>query len=120
MFELQATLDGAQQANASGPAPVTTSASGTFVGTYDSKTSDLTYTITFTGLTPTNAHIHTGAPGIAGPVTIRFLQFAVSPITGTYKCSPAVADDLLNNRMYVNIHTTAYSGGEIRGDIKQK
>ncbi|HEX8506171.1 MAG TPA: CHRD domain-containing protein [Hymenobacter sp.] len=119
--ELTAVVDGAQQADAKGPAPVTTSATGTFTGTYTKvgTVQKLNYTIVYQGLTPTIAHIHTGAPGTAGAVAIPFTNLA-SPITGTFTLSPEQAENLLNNRMYVNIHTAAYGGGEIRGDIKKK
>lgn len=119
--ELTATINGAQQADDKGPAPVTTSATGTFVGTYTKvgTVQKLSYRIEYQGLTPTIAHIHTGAPNIAGPVTIPFSNTS-SPITGTFTLSPEQAENLLNNRMYVNIHTAAHSKGEIRGDIKKK
>ena len=64
------------------------------------------------------AHIHTGGPGATGSVAVPFANLA-SPITGTVTLTPEQADNLLNNRMYVNIHTSAFSNGEIRGDIKK-
>ena len=57
--------------------------------------------------------------GATGQVAIPFANLA-APITGTVTLTPEQADNLLNNRMYVNIHTAGtYSGGEIRGDIKK-
>lgn len=113
--ELSATINGAQQVPANN-----STATGTFAGTYTASSNQLTYTVTYQGLTPSIAHIHTGAPGMSGSVAIPFQNLA-SPITGTVTLTPEQADNLLNNRMYVNIHTAGtYSGGEIRGDIKKK
>lgn len=123
-IELTATINGAQQADSKGPAPVTTSATGTFTGTYTKvgNVQKLNYTVTYQGLKPKLAHIHTGAPGTAGPVTIEFEDKTLaSPVTtGTYTLKMEEAENLLNNRMYVNIHSDAFPGGEIRGDIKRK
>ena len=110
---LTATINGAQQVPANN-----STATGTFTGTYVSTSKQLTYTVTYQGLTPTIAHIHTGAPGATGSVAIPFDNLA-SPITGTVTLTPEQADNLLNNRMYVNIHTSAFGNGEIRGDIKK-
>jgi hypothetical protein len=111
---LTAVINGAQQvpANAS-------PATGTFEGVFDSKSMTLTYTVEYRGMTPNIAHIHVGAPGTNGSVVIPFRDVS-SPITGTYKLDKDGAEDLLYNGMYVNIHSTAFPGGEIRGDIKVK
>lgn len=113
--ELTATINGAQQVPAN-----SSSATGTFTGSYNSSNQQLTYTVVYQGLTPSVAHIHTGPAGVSGPVAIPFANLA-SPITGTVTLSDVQATQLLNNGMYVNIHTSGtYSGGEIRGDIKKK
>ncbi len=113
---LVAVINGAQQV----PTPVTSAATGEFSGTYNASTNQLTYTVTYRGLTPTNAHIHTSpsGPGSTGSVSISFASLA-SPIQGTVTLTPTQATDLLGNKMYVNIHTAAFGGGEIRGDIHQ-
>jgi phage-related tail fiber protein len=112
------TFSGAQEVPA-----VTTSAAGTFDGTYNKTTMELKYTVTFTGLTPTAGHLHTGAPGVNGPV---FHPFAfnnptnngfVSPITGTVTLTEAQATSLMNRSVYANLHTAARPGGEIRADL---
>jgi hypothetical protein len=111
---LVATIDGYQQVLAN-----SSTATGAFAGVYTSSTRQLTYTVTFQGVTPNNAHIHTGAPGVNGAVAIPFATLA-SPITGSVTLTPEQADNLLNNRMYVNIHSNAYPNGEIRGDIHKQ
>ncbi|MFC6221793.1 CHRD domain-containing protein [Hymenobacter artigasi] len=112
--ELTATINGAQQVPSNN-----STATGTFTGSYNSGTKQLTYVVTYQGMTPTIAHIHTGAPGIKGSVAIPFANLT-SPITGTVTLAPEQADNILNNGMYVNIHSSAFSDGEIRGDIKKK
>ena len=115
------TFSGAQEVPA-----VTTTATGNFSGTYDKSSMELKYTVTFSGLTPTAGHLHTGAPGVSGPV---FLPFPfnnaagtgfVSPITGTTTLTAAQATSLLGNAVYANLHTAAKPGGEIRADLTVK
>jgi CHRD domain len=108
---LTATINGLQQTP-----PNNSTATGTFTGVYNSGSQQLTYTVVYQGFTPTVAHIHTGAPGVSGSVAIPFANLT-SPITGTVTLTSEQADNLLNNRMYVNMHSMAYGNGEIRGDI---
>jgi hypothetical protein len=79
-------------------------------------TRQLTYYISFTTPTlgpQTNAHIHRGAPGVAGPVAIP-LPIG-NPISGTLDLTSTA--DLEAGLLYVNIHTAARPDGEIRGQI---
>jgi hypothetical protein len=81
----------------------------------------LTYTVEYRGMTPNIAHIHEGAPGTNDGVVIPFDNPAASTtIRGTYKLDVKYAEKLLYNGMYVNMHSIAFPGGEIRGDIKVK
>ena len=109
-----ATINGAQQVQ-----PTTSTATGAFSGTYNSTDSKLTYTVTYQGFTPTSAHIHLGIPGANGPVAIPFATLT-SPITGSITLTADQADKLLNNGMYVNMHSAQFSGGEIRGNIRKQ
>src|SRR5690349_5900641 len=65
--QLQATLNGAQEVPAN-----TSTATGTFSGTYDKNTRLISYTVTYQGLTPVAGHIHQAAPGVSGPVIVPF------------------------------------------------
>ena len=118
---VSAAFTGAQEM----PAVVTT-ATGNFTGTYDKATRELRFTVTFAGLTPNAGHLHTGAPGMNGPV---FLPFPFnnaastgfdSPIVGTTILSPAQGAALLANGVYANLHTPARPNGEIRADLTVK
>ncbi len=117
--ELTAVINGAQQTNASGPAPTNSTATGTFAGTYSSVNRQLAYTVVYQGMTPSIAHIHRGAPGVSDRVEIPFANLA-SPITGTVTLTLQQEELLLNNRMYVNLHSSAFPNGEIRGNISKK
>ncbi len=111
---LAATINSAQQVPAN-----SSTATGNFTGTYDSSNRQLSYTVTFQGIMPSNAHIHTGAPGTSGSVAIPFASLT-SPIIGTATLTADQANSLLNNGMYVNMHSTAFPNGEIRGDIHKQ
>ncbi|WP_303310360.1 CHRD domain-containing protein [Hymenobacter sp. BT730] len=110
--QLQATLNGAQEV------PATTStATGSFTGTYNTNTRLISYTVTYQGLTPTAGHIHQAAPGVNGPIIVPFANVSTSPITGSETLSEENGAKLLAGETYTNLHTTALPGGEIRGNI---
>lgn len=112
-----ATLSGA---NETPPNASTATGSATF--TYNPTTFILSGSVSFSGFTTatTEAHIHMGAVGVAGNVifTIEATGPFTSPISYT---SPALttsqAADLAAGNYYVNIHTTAFPDGEIRGQL---
>ncbi len=93
---------------------------GTF--TYDPATHALTYNVTYENLSgpAAAAHIHGPAdPGANAPPVVPFPS-AASPITGTATLTDAQAADLAAGKYYVNVHTAANRGGEIRGQIVKK
>ncbi len=100
-------------------AGITSSGKGSGEFTYDPATHTLTYNVTYEGLTGPGvaAHIHGPAdPGQnAGPV-VPFAN-AASPISGTATLTDAQAAELAAGKYYVNVHTAANKGGEIRGQI---
>jgi hypothetical protein len=77
------------------------------------------------GSTITNAHIHTGASGVAGAVLIPFPPGAVTLTggAGSFTTVAAVdgakATDIMNNPagFYFNVHTALNSGGVMRGQL---
>ncbi|MCZ6794793.1 MAG: CHRD domain-containing protein, partial [Planctomycetota bacterium] len=99
------------------PDPVDTAASGSASFTYDPGTRELSFDITFSGLSSpeSNAHIHDGDFGVAGGV-IHPLP-AGSPKVGSVTLSEAEEARLLAGGLYVNIHSDRYPSGEIRGQI---
>ena len=107
-----ATLNGASEV----PANAST-ATGTATLSYNKTTKIFTLNVTYSGLTPNMGHIHKGAVGTNGPVIFPFSDI-VSPFS--YTSAVLTADqetDLLANNYYVNLHTTAFAAGEIRGQL---
>jgi glucose/arabinose dehydrogenase/plastocyanin len=107
------TLDGNQES----PTPVVTAATGTGTATLDLVTNLLTWSISYTGLTPTAAHFHGAALACANAGIQIALDISTNPITGSASLTATQAADLLAGRWYVNIHTAANPGGEIRGQV---
>ena len=109
----QTVIDGAQGVPPSG-SPAT--GLGCFVLNTDNT---LDYLVSYNGLTgvETAAHIHGPAP--AGLNAGVVFVFAVgSPKIGTFgPLTAAQVTDLSNGLYYVNIHSTLFAGGEIRGQI---
>jgi hypothetical protein len=91
--------------------------------TFDVPTSVLTFSTTWTGLgsATTNGHIHRGAIGVSGPVTVPFPGLPLGATFGTYAntfvLTASQVTDLLTGLDYVNIHTTQFPAGEIRGQL---
>ncbi|MCY7359160.1 MAG: CHRD domain-containing protein [Rudanella sp.] len=116
LIKLKATLSGAAER----PTPVVSSATGAFVGIVDPVTRVLNYTVTYSGLTLSAGHLHRVTNSTTGIGGVEFPFAALgSPIIGTATLTTASrVDSLLNWFYYANLHTTAFPGGEIRGDIK--
>jgi Cu/Zn superoxide dismutase len=115
-----AKLDGAQEVPA-----VTTTASGTGTFVLSANASQLSYNITVNGLSGpiTGAHFHNGAAGVAGGV-VKNISFTNNTSSGVWSTGDAtqpltdsLLSELLRGRLYVNIHTGANPGGEIRGQV---
>lgn len=115
VIDLTAELSGANEVPA-----VETSGTGTLEGTYDTETMELTWTVTYEGLTgdATAAHFHGPASPEenAGPVVPVEGDLA-SPIEGSATLTEEQAADLQAGMWYFNIHTEQYPDGEIRGQV---
>jgi hypothetical protein len=90
---------------------------------FNSATRDVTIAGTFTGLTgaATNAHLHgvvVPPATTAAPIfTLTFTAAAAGNISGTMTLTAAQAAGLLAGNTYLNVHTAANGGGEIRGNV---
>jgi hypothetical protein len=115
-----ATLNGANEK----PTSTTSPATGTFMGSLNSSTRVLSYTVTYSGFpassTVTGGHLHriTNADG-TGPINVPFPTL-VSPIISTATLRQSQVDSLNAGQMYANIHTNVYPNGAIRGDIRRQ
>jgi len=98
--------------------PNPSAAIGCAVFRIDTCTNTVDYRMAFTGLTSaeTAAHIH----GFAGPGVNAGVLVPLpvgNPKVGTFTYPEAQEAGILGGMTYVNIHTTMFPGGEIRGQI---
>jgi hypothetical protein len=111
-----ADINGSQEA----PTPNASTATGSALATFNKNSKVLTIVVNHSIPSPINGHIHKGARGVAGGVIFPFSTF-VSPINYTTVALTAAQEaDLMGNLYYVNIHTTAFPAGEIRGQLTKQ
>jgi hypothetical protein len=100
--------------------PNTSQGKGNADITFDTASKQLTWTVNYSGLSgpATAAHFHGPAEsGKNAGVAVPIPNQATSPVTGSHTLTDAQANDLLAGRYYVNVHTAANPGGEIRGQV---
>jgi hypothetical protein len=102
------------------PGPGADKGMGEATLSFDTDKGQVCYTLHAMGAdTPTMAHIHKGAAGIAGGVVVAL----TAPANGTSQgCAPIAADamgDILAHPAdyYVNVHTAQFPKGAIRGQL---
>ena len=112
--QLKAALSGASEVP-----PNQSAGTGTVTATFDTASKQLSWKGDYAGLSgpATAAHFHGPADagknaGVAVPITP-----STSPFTGSATLTDSQASDLLAGRWYVNIHTAANPGGEVRGQL---
>jgi hypothetical protein len=113
LYSISASLSGANESPAN-----SATGTGKLTGTIDNVSNVLNYTITFTGLTGpiSGSHFHNAAIGVNGPVIVPF-SATTSPFTGSATILPTQTAAIFNGNVYVNLHTSAFPGGEIRGQL---
>src|SRR3954469_22922730 len=112
--KMKATLDGKSEVP-----PNSSAASGTADVDYDSASKKLSWKLTYSGLSgpATAAHFHGPAePGKNAGVAIPITNTA-SGSEGSATLTDAQAADLAAGKYYINVHTAANPGGEIRGQV---
>jgi len=112
---LGAKLSGANEVPAN-----TSTGSGTLEATLDTQSNLLSWTVTYTGLTGAAKAGHFHGPAAAGAnagVALGFTGSVESPIKGSATLTAAQVADVLAGKWYVNLHTAANPGGEVRGQL---
>ncbi len=123
VWVLTASLTGSQEVP-----PVSTSAYGQAIMSYDDVSKLFNLAVYEVGISQSDilgAHIHVGAPGVNGPIIydldggaswsgsgVIFSRFIMGGLFPS-----AYEADLLAGNTYINIHTPAHPGGEIRGQL---
>lgn len=98
----------------------TSTGAGTLEATLDTQSNVLSWTVTYTGLTGAVKAGHFHGPAAAGAnagVALGFTGSVESPIKGSATLTAAQAADVLAGKWYVNLHTAANPGGEVRGQV---
>ena len=74
--------------------------------------------VSTTGVQGTMAHIHQGAKGQNGPVIVPLTKNGDTySVPAGRKLTPAQLQAWKAGNLYVNVHTAANKGGEVRGQI---
>jgi CHRD domain len=111
----KATLNGASEVP-----PTASTGTGTATATLNTATRRLTWDVTYSSLSGPAMAAHIHGPAAAGEnagVVVPLTGRLTSPIRGSTALSPAQVADLEAGKYYVNIHTAANKGGEIRGQL---
>jgi hypothetical protein len=112
--QMQVMLSGDQEVP-----PVTTAAKGSGSVTIAPDMS-VSGSITTTGIAGTMAHIHDGAAGKNGPVIVPMIKDGDNAwkFPPGSKLTEAQYADYKAGNLYINVHSAANKGGEIRAQLK--
>ncbi len=113
--KMKATLDGKSEVP-----PNASAGAGTADIDYDAATKKLSWKLTYSGLSgpASAAHFHGPAePGKNAGVALAIPGATSSPAEGSAVLTDAQAADLMAGKYYINVHTAANPGGEIRGQV---
>jgi CHRD domain-containing protein len=135
-FGIKATLTGYQEVPS-----ISTTGTGTFTATVSTDLTTIDYSLTYSGLSSaaTAAHIHFGQKSVNGGVVAFLCGGGGKPVcppsgtvTGTIVAADILAvtaqgisagelsevlDAIKKGSGYVNVHTTTFPTGEIRGQV---
>ena len=99
------------------PAKSTATGNGTVTVAPDGA---VTAKVTVTGMNATAAHIHSGAAGSNGPVIVPFTKTGDNTFEAPAgaKMTPEQLAAYKAGNTYVNVHSAAHPGGEVRAQLK--
>ena len=108
------------------PGPGDADASGTASITLSQGQGEVCFDLSWAGIdgTVVAAHIHAAPAGVAGPVVVPlFTGVALAGTDSASGCIAGVSEDLIKDirhnpeNYYVNIHSTVFPAGAIRGQL---
>eukprot|EP01133_Synstelium_polycarpum_P011846 gene11846-13809_t len=115
-FDVSAQMDATGTGSAS-------TAKGNLSAEYLSNTRKLTYTITYTAVDADQVNLHQGTAQVIGnpivtlkPTTTKYS----SPVKGSITLDAASAAALFKDQLYLNITSSKFPKGEIRGQLLVK
>jgi hypothetical protein len=119
---LSTTMVGSAEA----PGPGDPDATGTASLTLNQGSGQVCYSLTWEDIdgTVVAAHIHVAPPGTPGPIVVPlFMGTAFSGTDSSSACVPGVSRELIKDirqnpaDYYVNVHSTVFPAGAIRGQL---
>jgi hypothetical protein len=113
------TLYTAVMSGANEVPPVTTTGTGGVGFILNLTKTSLRYEGSVMGFTPTVAHIHAGAAGVAGPIVYPLMLMGTT-LSGDVAVTSADVAMLDAAGYYANVHSAANANGEIRGQIQKR
>ena len=122
IINLGASMDCAQANAGAGTCAAGGAGIGTALITYNDTSGDLSWNVAWSGLSAPTTVAHFHGPALASQnagVQVDFLGLGggLNPSIGTTAITAAQESDLLAGLWYVNVHSTAFPAGEIRGQI---
>jgi len=99
--------------------PTDSKGSGSVTATYDTASKKLSWKGSVSGLSgpATAAHFHSGEVGKNGGVAVPIAGADKGTFEGSATLTDPQAEELMAGKWYVNVHTAANKGGEIRGQM---
>ena len=115
VIPLEATLDGTQEVPPSG-----STATGIAILSLDTDLNELSWDISWMGLSGPATAIHFHGPALVGQnaavqVNVGPISGLTSPSIGSTMLNDTQGSDILSGLYYINIHSDSFPAGEIRG-----
>lgn len=115
LVSLTASLDGLQETP-----PNASPATGSAVMTLDTVANTLTMTLDFAGLLGTQSNCHVHGPGGFGVPAGVLVPLPLGTFTDqVFAVTDTIEGHILAGLTYINVHSSVFPGGEIRGQILQ-